>query len=70
MSASPLPQSTRPDFAALREDFPILHQQVHGKPLAYLDNAASAQRPRQVIDAVDTTTKSTITPTSTAACTR
>ncbi|MGB5622802.1 MAG: cysteine desulfurase [Gammaproteobacteria bacterium] len=52
MSASPLPQQTRPDFAALREDFPILHQQVHGKPLAYLDNAASAQRPRQVIDAV------------------
>lgn len=52
MSASPLPQSTRPDFAALREDFPILHQQVHGKPLAYLDNAASSQRPRQVIDAV------------------
>ena len=52
MSASPLPQSTRPEFAALREDFPILHQQVHGKPLAYLDNAASSQRPRQVIDAV------------------
>lgn len=52
MSTSPLPQSTRPDFAALREDFPILHQQVHGKPLAYLDNAASSQRPRQVIDAV------------------
>jgi len=52
MSASPLPQQTRPDFAALREDFPILHQQIHGKPLAYLDNAASSQRPRQVIDAV------------------
>jgi cysteine desulfurase/selenocysteine lyase len=43
---------TRPDFAALRRDFPILEQTVHGRPLVYLDNAASAQRPRQVIDAV------------------
>jgi cysteine desulfurase / selenocysteine lyase len=37
---------------ALRLDFPILHQQVHGQPLAYLDSAASAQRPSQVIDAI------------------
>ena len=41
-----------PDFAAIRADFPILEQQVHGCPLAYLDSAASAQRPRQVIDAI------------------
>jgi cysteine desulfurase/selenocysteine lyase len=41
-----------PDFATLRADFPILDQQVHGCPLAYLDSAASAQQPRQVIDAV------------------
>jgi cysteine desulfurase/selenocysteine lyase len=40
------------DVAALRRDFPILHQSVNGKPLVYLDNAASSQRPRQVIDAV------------------
>jgi len=40
------------DVEAVREDFPVLHQQVHGKPLTYLDSAASAQRPAQVIDAV------------------
>ncbi|XSG85833.1 MAG: SufS family cysteine desulfurase [Methylohalobius sp. ZOD2] len=34
----------------IRADFPALHQEVHGKPLIYLDNAASAQKPRQVID--------------------
>ncbi|POF63790.1 cysteine desulfurase [Novacetimonas maltaceti] len=36
----------------LRADFPILSQQVHGKPLVFLDSAASAQKPRQVIDAM------------------
>ena len=36
----------------IRDDFPILHQQVHGKPLVYLDNAATAQKPRAVIDAL------------------
>jgi cysteine desulfurase/selenocysteine lyase len=36
----------------LRSDFPILHQQVQGKPLVYLDNAATAQKPRRVIDAL------------------
>jgi cysteine desulfurase/selenocysteine lyase len=35
-----------------RSDFPILHQTVHGKPLVYLDNAATAQKPRSVIDAL------------------
>lgn len=40
------------DVAAIRKDFPILDQQVHGHPLVYLDNAASAQKPRQVIDAI------------------
>lgn len=35
-----------------RSDFPILHQMVHGKPLVYLDNAATAQKPRSVIDAL------------------
>jgi cysteine desulfurase/selenocysteine lyase len=41
------------DVEEIRKDFPILHQEVNGRPLAYLDNAASAQRPRQVLEAVD-----------------
>ncbi|GIW92235.1 MAG: cysteine desulfurase [Pirellulaceae bacterium] len=42
------------DVAAIRRDFPILEQRVHGrKTLVYLDNAASAQRPRQVIETID-----------------
>jgi len=36
----------------IRTDFPVLHQQVHGKPLVYLDNAATAHKPRAVIDAL------------------
>lgn len=40
------------DVAAIRKDFPILHQSVHGHPLVYLDNAASSQKPKQVIDAI------------------
>lgn len=40
-----------PDFARLRADFPILQQQVHNKPLAYLDNAATTQKPAEVIEA-------------------
>jgi cysteine desulfurase/selenocysteine lyase len=40
------------DVEALRREFPILSQQVYGKPLVYLDNAASAQKPRAVIDAM------------------
>ena len=39
------------DVARLRADFPILAQRINGKPLAYLDNGASSQRPRAVIDA-------------------
>ena len=41
------------DVRAVRREFPILQRLVHGKPLAYLDNGASAQRPNAVIDAVD-----------------
>jgi cysteine desulfurase/selenocysteine lyase len=41
------------DVEAARRQFPILARMVHGKPLAYLDNGASAQRPQCVIDAVD-----------------
>jgi cysteine desulfurase/selenocysteine lyase len=40
------------DVAAIRRDFPALAQRVHGRPLVYLDNAATSQKPRQVIDAV------------------
>ena len=40
------------DVEAYRRDFPILSETVHGRPLVYLDNGASAQKPRQVIDAV------------------
>src|ERR1700759_3928241 len=41
-----------PDWAALRKDFPILNQQVHGKPLIYFDNAATSQKPKSVLDAL------------------
>ena len=41
------------DIAAIRRDFPILNQQVNGHSLVYLDNAASSQKPIQVIEAVD-----------------
>lgn len=41
------------DVEKIRQDFPILSRQVNGKPLVYLDNGASAQKPRVVIDAMD-----------------
>lgn len=41
------------DVDRIRADFPILSREVHGKPLVYLDNGASAQKPQAVIDAVD-----------------
>ncbi len=40
------------DVARIRKDFPILERKVYGKPLVYLDNAATSQKPRQVIDAL------------------
>jgi cysteine desulfurase/selenocysteine lyase len=40
------------DARALRADFPILAQEINGKPLAYLDSAVTAQKPRQVLDAM------------------
>lgn len=39
------------DVERVRRDFPILHQKIHGKPLVYLDNAATSQKPLAVIDA-------------------
>ncbi len=41
-----------PDWSALRADFPILNQNVHGYPLIYFDNAATSQKPNVVIDAL------------------
>jgi len=43
---------TRLDLARVRADFPILEQRVHGQPLVYLDNAATSQKPRQVIETI------------------
>jgi cysteine desulfurase / selenocysteine lyase len=40
------------DWNAIREDFPILHEQAHGYPLIYFDSAATSQKPRAVIDAL------------------
>lgn len=45
---------SRLDVATVREDFPILDQMVDGRPLVYLDSAASSQKPLQVIDAIRT----------------
>lgn len=48
------PVLTKPDYdiEAIRRDFPALSLEVNGKPLVYLDNGASAQKPRQVLDAI------------------
>ena len=43
------------DLEKIRNDFPILARKVHGKPLIYLDNGASAQKPKCVIDAITNT---------------
>ena len=52
-SSSPIQSSDSEAWAEnIRQEFPILDQQVHGKPLVFLDSAASSQRPRSVIDAV------------------
>jgi len=40
------------DVEKIREDFPVLKQKIHGKPLVYLDNAATSQKPQSVIDAI------------------
>ena len=48
-----LVNNSRFDVMSVRRDFPVLTRMIRGKPLAYLDNGASAQRPTAVIDAVD-----------------
>jgi cysteine desulfurase/selenocysteine lyase len=53
LASKPAPISSRQfHVEAVRQDFPILHQTVHGKPLIWLDNAATTQKPRQVIEAL------------------
>jgi cysteine desulfurase/selenocysteine lyase len=49
------PRGTPPplDVARIRKDFPILRREIHGKPLAYLDNTATTQKPVQVLRAID-----------------
>ena len=43
-------ETPKPDLSALRDDFPVLNQSVHGHPLVYLDNAATTQKPRAVLN--------------------
>jgi cysteine desulfurase / selenocysteine lyase len=45
--------TARLDVAALKREFPVLEQDVNGRPLVYLDSAATAQKPRRVLDAVE-----------------
>ncbi len=51
ISPAAAPPSAAFDVAAIRKDFPILKRRIHGKPLVYLDNAATTQKPLAVIDA-------------------
>ena len=51
-AARPRQQKAKVNWSALRADFPILDQQVHGQPLIYFDNAATSQKPRAVLDAL------------------
>ena len=48
----PIHQAEGFDVATIRKDFPVLHQKIHGKPLAWFDNAATTQKPLSVINAV------------------
>jgi len=40
------------DIDHIRKEFPVLHQQIHGKPLVYFDNAATTQKPKRVVDSI------------------
>ncbi|MGL4552269.1 MAG: aminotransferase class V-fold PLP-dependent enzyme, partial [Gemmataceae bacterium] len=51
--ATMTPRAVGFDVRRLRDDFPVLRQKVHGKPLVYLDNAATTQKPRAVLEAMD-----------------
>jgi cysteine desulfurase/selenocysteine lyase len=51
-AAVPTKRNEMPDWSAIRADFPILDQKVHGQPLIYFDNAATTQKPRAVVEAL------------------
>src|SRR5215471_17612434 len=51
-SAPPKLHKKMTDWSAFRADFPVLDQKVHGQPLIYFDNAATSQKPREVLDAL------------------
>ncbi len=51
-ATAPSKRRQKTDWAALRAEFPILEQTVHGQPLIYFDNAATTQKPRAVVDAL------------------
>lgn len=53
MSSTAPSAAPAPDLSRFRSDFPALQQEVNGKPLVYLDNAATTQKPRAVLDALD-----------------
>ena len=42
------------DLAQIRKEFPILEKKIHGKTLCYLDNGASAQKPKKVLESINT----------------
>ena len=74
MSAEPAPPAAaayppRLDVEARRRDFPILATEARGKPLTYLDNAATSQKPQAVLAMRWSATTRRRTPTSTEACT-
>jgi cysteine desulfurase/selenocysteine lyase len=52
MTTAKKPLDTGLDVRRIRQDFPILRQKIHGKPLIYLDNAATSQKPQAVLDAI------------------
>src|SRR6184192_1665484 len=54
MASVAVTQQTKLDARKLRADFPIFEQPIHGKPLAYLDSAVTAHKPRQVLDKLRT----------------
>jgi cysteine desulfurase / selenocysteine lyase len=62
--------SNKLNLTTLREQFPILHTEVNGKPLVYLDNGASSQKPQSVIDTISAATMRLRTATSIVGCIR
>ena len=53
MAQSPIDKHSNMDINKIREDYPILQRQIEGRPLVYLDNAATSQTPRPVVEAID-----------------